>query len=69
MSREIKACPFCGGEAEYHYRKNNTGYEGFLCFDTEHWISCHGDCGASTAMHEYEQDALDMWNRRAGEGE
>lgn len=62
---ELLPCPFCGGEAEYHYRINNSPYDGWLCHPVDNWVSCHGDCGASTAMHELYADAITAWNTRA----
>jgi hypothetical protein len=47
--RELKPCPFCGGEAA---RNTDTEEEIF----TEEWISCMG-CGATTTV--------EFWNRRS----
>ena len=68
MSREIKACPFCGGEAvkASHHR----GYPGAWENHQDHWIYCDAaDCFAHVGMCETEEEAITAWNRRAGEGE
>jgi Lar family restriction alleviation protein len=64
MSEELKPCPFCGGEAE-HYSRLNTGATADWCGEVSHWVSCTGDCGAGTCMHETEASAWVAWNTRA----
>ena len=55
---ELLPCPFCGGEARYYHRPDTTGWS-----NTD-WVSCSGDCGASTCMHETKKEAISAWNTR-----
>lgn len=55
---DLLPCPFCGGEARYYHRPDTTGWS-----NTE-WVSCVGDCGASTCMHETKEEAIAAWNTR-----
>lgn len=54
---ELKPCPFCGGEA--HIRQN-----GNRVFP---WVVC-SDCIASTRVYDSVEEAIEAWNRRAGDG-
>ena len=58
MTDELKPCPFCGGEAKYYHRDDDSGWS-----NTD-WVSCSGDCGASTCMHETKEQAVSAWNTR-----
>ena len=58
MAKELKPCPFCGGEADC----NNTG-----CMtrdgDPLWWVECLS-CGINTGGHTRRKQAVKMWNRR-----
>lgn len=74
MSRELKACPFCGGDATY-YRKHG----GWRARDSVfYWVECE-TCGAKTKMTSIDEDecsddkewnniatrrVASLWNRR-----
>ena len=76
MMVELKPCPFCGKSvaecgtvAEHECKdKNSLGYE----WCAEHFdVVCNyikGGCGASTGKsYATPEDAIEAWNRRAGE--
>ena len=55
--KEIKSCPFCGGEGEIQEERG-----------WSIWVKCQ-ECGAEGAFvdNDYEcaeNDAIDKWNRR-----
>jgi len=60
---ELRECPFCGGSASRHSRSN--GKNLLLQNDVDNWISCAGECGAATCMHETMELAEHYWNNRA----
>lgn len=66
MQVELKPCPFCGGKAATFIR-TNTGATAEWCGPVDHWVSCTGDCGASTCMHGTKDEAIAAWNRRVGD--
>lgn len=51
--KELKKCPFCGGEAEI------AGYKIF-------WVICK-ECTAETKGFDTREEAIEAWNRRAEE--
>ena len=54
----VKPCPFCGSEARLH--------EGEADDYIFYYVECNGeDCDASTSCYDTQEEALDMWNRRA----
>lgn len=53
-STPLKPCPFCGGEAEYH----------FATWSSRHRIGCHS-CGIYTPPYAKKSAAVKRWNRRA----
>jgi hypothetical protein len=58
---ELKPCPFCGGEAEL--REEGDGF----------FVSCENDrCNVivetMVRVGRCEHDAIEAWNRRAGDG-
>lgn len=57
---ELKACPFCGGEA----LRDKTLH---TC-PAEHWIKC-GQCENSTTAYASRESATRAWNTRAPQGE
>lgn len=59
MTRQLKLCPFCGGEAELHefqdVKTNLPSWE----------VICKG-CGASSSMDVMSfEKAVSLWNRRS----
>ena len=60
MSEKLKPCPFCGGEAVL----DSVDYDAWYvqCIDYD------GDCEMrpSTELCETSEDAVEIWNRRAG---
>lgn len=66
MQVELKPCPFCGGEAQALHR-TNTGATADWCGPVDYWVSCMGDCGASTCMHGMRDEAIAAWNTRVGD--
>lgn len=60
--KEVKPCPFCGGEATIvdHWPNDPTGYI----------VRCM-ECGAQTPHFETNtaEEAVKFWNRRPGESE
>jgi len=61
-NKELKPCPFCGGEGEAGIAYNaDTG-------QTEYWITCRGNnCKIypQTAVYKTKKSAIAAWNRRA----
>ena len=59
---EIKRCPFCGGEA----RTNGIYWEN----EAEDWVDDYSvvmctECGAMGPKCQEEEEAIELWNRRA----
>ena len=55
MTKELKPCPFCGGEAVF-------APEGLV--SGGYWIRCR-DCNIEQPIvYLMSQDAIDAWNRR-----
>ena len=55
-NKELKSCPFCGGKA---YIVKGKGYYAY-------WIKCY-DCRVETEAYEFEDEAIEVWNKRVGE--
>lgn len=56
--KELKPCPFCGGEAE------------LTLFLGNHCVACTNCLGAIVPSRGMtEEEAIEAWNRRAGEQE
>ena len=53
---ELKACPFCGGEAKRMGFKNSSRTWG--------WVECKG-CGAGVVSYNNDRDPVAAWNTRA----
>ena len=63
---ELKPCPFCGNEeVTLIVRKGKQGWrDRFL-------VLCSYDdygCGAGRGWYHYEEEAIEAWNRRTGDG-
>jgi Lar family restriction alleviation protein len=53
MAEELKACPFCGGDAESRL------------FDAQYFVQCVKCFNSTAADHELESSAIAAWNSRA----
>ena len=58
---ELKPCPFCGGKAELiivpgYFNKTESGW----------LVKCRNGC-CNQMPYVSDHDAIDAWNRRAGE--
>jgi Lar family restriction alleviation protein len=61
--KELKPCPFCGGEAEL------VDIQAFAWCDTYYFVCCtNPDCEERTPRCECKSDAILAWNRRAENG-
>ena len=80
MKQILKRCPFCGGKASTYRIPKNTPEEmathpGWRWNHPEKWIvgcygnssECLGNMNHMTMIFETEWEAIEMWNRRAGE--
>ena len=57
--REVKPCPFCGGEATIYYDIDDpAGYN----------VTCMR-CRMETPHFDYSEKAVDFWNKRTDEAE
>lgn len=57
--KELKPCPFCGGEKLIKLEECNN-YT--ICCDFN-----QGGCGAASGYRLNAKEAIEAWNRRAGE--
>ena len=58
--RELKRCPFCGGEAELRKHINGRGLE-------QHYVEClNCDCDMNVSTYSYNtvEEAIKVWNTR-----
>lgn len=62
MNKELKPCPFCGGEAEVKKSKQ--------CLAIAYTVVCKDKLcrGRSYKCVRAEHIAIEMWNRRANNG-
>ena len=63
MNKELKPCPFCGGEAQINER-----YRSGTANRKMYWVNCKA-CGISqqntnVSGYRYQSKAIDRWNRR-----
>lgn len=61
-NRELRECPFCGGEAEIFAYDPYDGYQGNL---TVYLVRCT-KCGVELTR-EKKDTAIETWNRRAND--
>ena len=54
----LKPCPFCGGKARLLFKP---------IMDSELWVCECDDCFAKTYHEDTQREAVEAWNRRAGE--
>lgn len=65
-NRELKPCPFCGGEAVLEPYESRKGYEAY--------VQCNSGCivHMMTITYDTEEEAIEAvtkaWNRRAENG-
>lgn len=57
--KELKPCPFCGGEAEIEMDDS-------WCWN--YYVFCQ-ECKIGTDCYETADEAIEAWNRMAGEKE
>ena len=57
--KELKPCPFCGGEAEIEMDEN---------WYWNYYVFCQ-ECKITTDYYETADEAIEAWNRREGEQE
>ena len=64
---EIKPCPFCGEKSPVRMirRYGKDGWRDRYCVLCDYES---GGCGAESGWSHYFEEALDLWNRRAGDG-
>lgn len=56
-SAELRECPFCGGTATVFRQGNSYRQWHILC-----------ECGGRVGFFLTEQEAIEVWNRRVGDG-
>lgn len=67
---KLKPCPFCGETyarvmtAEEYFEEPTRGHQSIVVCDY-----LQGGCGAATGFHQYEQEAIESWNKRCGNAE
>lgn len=55
--QKLKPCPFCGGKAKiFHYEQGDYYNEAFSVY-------CD-NCGASLEDYDFEEQAIEHWNKR-----
>lgn len=57
MPNELKPCPFCGSKRIHLVDASELG---------NNWVRCD-NCETEGPCHLTEQNAIEAWNRRAGE--
>lgn len=65
MTNKLKPCPFCGGKAELFNEFSRRGEEVFFVQCKNLWKGCKAL--AFTLDYFTAQEAIEAWNRRAGE--
>lgn len=64
MYKQLKPCPFCGGEARIYVYDHFDEYQGNL---TTYRVEC-AKCWASVGLYTTDKKAIEMWNRRVNNG-
>ena len=71
--KELKPCPFCGGEkliiADYRELEGCNNLEEYECIPC-YTVCCdfnQDGCGATSGYRQTESEAIEAWNRRAGD--
>jgi len=59
--RELRLCPFCGGEAELQEEHNGLSYQYLVACSDD---GCRGHTDLEDVHWEHKQDALNAWNTR-----
>jgi len=59
---ELKACPFCGSDAEFQ----NPNPEPTNAASSEYYVECLG-CGATSGTYDFMDEAVKAWNTRTPE--
>lgn len=63
QKKELKPCPFCGGEAKIHTS------EEFFLIDKKKFSSVFcKNCQATSRYFNTSKEAIEAWNRRADNG-
>ncbi len=57
MTKELKPCPFCGGEAKV---------ENFEPWESLYWVGCK-KCGSTGERSKSLAGAINAWNRRVSD--
>ena len=65
---KLRECPFCGGNAEEAFLKRKKLFASMrFPYNTHYvYIRCK-TCGATTKLCWTVENAIEVWNRRAGE--
>ena len=65
---DLKTCPFCGGEAQEMFIRRKGLFPSMRFPYTTHatYIQCK-TCHASSGVRYEKENAINAWNRRAGE--
>ena len=58
MNKELKCCPFCGGEARLCSFQSQT-----IKIYKEYWVKCINNC-CQTMNFRSEEKAIEQWNTR-----
>lgn len=68
MKDKLKPCPFCGGEKVVVLEE---GGNSEIFENIRNYIICcdfnNGGCGATSGFRRTEEEAIEAWNKRAGE--
>jgi len=68
MSKELKPCPFCGGEASNRYAQNSERAECQDCFATTNWYKSVSEATASWNTRTDTQEVEQLRNELANTG-
>lgn len=70
--RELKSCPFCGGQAELDFAHTSFTYTDVFGKAREtgffYTVKCRDNvCGCKIGIYEEPRMAIEAWNRRASD--